>query len=91
MEEGFIRLGARVHSSTVKRSASQTRVHVFVEDSGPGVRDYLFVKFQESLDMLSQGTGIGEYIVADLEVSFHAVSKCNLRSAGILSFFILVG
>ena len=84
-----------MHSSTLKSSTRRTRVHVFVEDSGPGVpkekRDYLFVKFQESLDMLSQGTGIGEYIVADLEVSFHAVSKCNLRSAGILSFFILVG
>ena len=34
-------------------------VHLFVEDSGPGIpaskRDNLFVKFQDSLDSLSQG------------------------------------
>ena len=34
-------------------------VHIFVEDSGPGIpaskRDNLFVKFQDSLDSLSQG------------------------------------
>jgi CheY-like chemotaxis protein len=38
-------------------------VHLFVEDSGPGIpenkRKILFSKFQESLDSLNQGTGIG--------------------------------
>jgi signal transduction histidine kinase len=52
--EGFIRL---------KASVVEGNVHVFVEDSGPGIpmskRGHLFAKFQESLDLLSQGTGIG--------------------------------
>ena len=38
-------------------------VCVYVEDSGPGIpeakRQHLFVKYQESLDLLNQGTGIG--------------------------------
>ena len=38
-------------------------VEISVEDSGPGIplekRDRLFAKFQESLDSLNQGTGIG--------------------------------
>jgi CheY-like chemotaxis protein len=55
VEEGFIRLRAQ----TVQGSCIQ----IYVEDSGPGIpkdkRDQLFAKFQESLDSLSQGTGIG--------------------------------
>jgi CheY-like chemotaxis protein len=38
-------------------------VRIYVEDSGPGIplekREKLFAKFQESLDSLSQGTGMG--------------------------------
>jgi CheY-like chemotaxis protein len=38
-------------------------VRLYIEDSGPGIpndkREILFTKFQESLDTLSQGTGIG--------------------------------
>ena len=80
VEEGYIRLGARVveeHDGDVSKGASNRQsVHVFVEDSGPGVpkekRGRLFVKFQESLDMLSQGTGIGEYSLVDL---LHSVAS----------------
>jgi len=39
------------------------KVHLSVEDSGPGIpankRNQLFQKYQESLDTLSQGTGMG--------------------------------
>lgn len=52
--KGFIRIGAAVIDG---------HVQLFVEDSGPGVpiakRKRLFAKYQESLDSLSQGTGIG--------------------------------
>jgi len=54
VEKGFIRLRATVDGGKVK---------LYVEDSGPGIpqdkRDHLFVKFQDSLDLMNQGTGIG--------------------------------
>ena len=54
VEEGFIRLSAET---------TGTCIQICVEDSGPGIPqdkfDQLFAKFQESLDSLSQGTGIG--------------------------------
>lgn len=58
IHEGFIRLRAEVIDN---------EVYVFIEDSGPGIpaekRTHLFSKFQESLDSLSQGTGIGASFV----------------------------
>lgn len=52
--EGFVRLRAAVVDGSV---------HLYIEDSGPGIphekRKNLFCKFQDSLDVLSQGTGIG--------------------------------
>jgi len=54
VEQGYIRLRAEVVDANVL---------LHVEDSGPGIpltkRDKLFAKFQDSLDSLSQGTGIG--------------------------------
>jgi K+-sensing histidine kinase KdpD len=51
IEEGFIKLQAKVVKG---------QVQIAVEDSGPGIpmekRERLFCKYQESLDMLSQGT-----------------------------------
>jgi len=42
----------------------------FLEDTGPGIpmkkRDRLFCKYQESLDSLSQGTGIGLFLCSNL-------------------------
>jgi signal transduction histidine kinase len=52
--KGFVRLRAEVVEGNVQLS---------IEDSGPGIpeskRKILFSKFQESLDSLNQGTGIG--------------------------------
>ena len=46
------------------------QVFLAVEDSGPGIpkekRDFLFAKFQESLDSLNQGTGIGLFLCKNL-------------------------
>lgn len=54
VERGFVRIRALVVNNSV-------RLHI--EDSGPGIpvekRPRLFAKFQDSLDQLSQGTGIG--------------------------------
>jgi signal transduction histidine kinase len=54
VQKGFIRLSACEIDGNVK---------LHVDDSGPGIpmekRKKLFVKFQESLDSLNQGTGIG--------------------------------
>jgi signal transduction histidine kinase/CheY-like chemotaxis protein len=54
VHSGFIRFRAAVVGGLVE---------VYVEDSGPGIpiekRGALFEKFQSSLDVLSQGTGIG--------------------------------
>ena len=54
VEKGFIRLRA---------SEVDGKVCLYVEDSGPGIpsekRQQLFAKFQESLDSMNQGTGIG--------------------------------
>eukprot|EP00980_Cylindrotheca_fusiformis_P005944 scaffold1262_cov106-Cylindrotheca_fusiformis.AAC.1 len=51
IEEGFIRL---------KAEEKDDNVFLYVDDSGSGIpaekRDRLFAKFQESLDLLSQGT-----------------------------------
>ena len=54
VEVGFIRMRADVIDN---------KVHIFIEDSGPGIPEgkskHLFAKFQDSLDSLKQGTGIG--------------------------------
>lgn len=54
LQKGFVRL---------RVVEIQGSVHIYVEDSGPGIppekRSQLFAKFQESLDVLNQGTGIG--------------------------------
>ena len=54
VSSGYIRLCAEVIDGNVRLS---------IEDSGPGIpedkRNTLFAKFQESLDTLNQGTGIG--------------------------------
>ena len=61
VEQGYIRLRAEVADGLV-------RIHV--EDSGPGIppekRKQLFLKFQESLDVLNQGTGIGLCVCKNL-------------------------
>lgn len=54
VQKGFVRLSAYEFDGNVK---------LRVDDSGPGIpmekRKNLFIKFQESLDSLNQGTGIG--------------------------------
>jgi signal transduction histidine kinase/CheY-like chemotaxis protein len=54
VEQGYIQLRAEVVDGNVT---------LLVEDSGPGIppekRERLFAKFQESLDLLNQGNGIG--------------------------------
>jgi signal transduction histidine kinase/CheY-like chemotaxis protein len=61
VEKGFVRLRADVVDGLVQ---------VYVEDSGPGIprekRTRLFCKFQESLDSLNQGTGIGLCVCQNL-------------------------
>jgi signal transduction histidine kinase len=56
VNKGFIRLRAAVDDV-------DNSVLIYIEDSGPGIplekRKKLFAKFQESLDSLHQGTGIG--------------------------------
>eukprot|EP00977_Amphora_coffeiformis_P000608 scaffold134_cov94-Amphora_coffeaeformis.AAC.14 len=60
-ERGFIRIRAACENNTVK---------LYVEDSGPGVpeerREGLFESFQDSMDLLQQGTGIGLSICHNL-------------------------
>lgn len=54
VHSGFIRIRADVVNGNVR---------LYIEDSGSGIpkdkRDKLFNRFQESLDLLNQGTGIG--------------------------------
>ena len=54
VESGFVRIRALVVNNSVR---------IQIEDSGPGIplekREKLFKKFQDSLDQLNQGTGIG--------------------------------
>lgn len=51
-------------------STSCKTVRIYVEDSGSGIpiekRERLFAKYQESLDLLSQGTGIGLHLCKNL-------------------------
>ena len=62
VEKGYVKLRACVMEHDEEQGGSK-EVCIFVEDSGPGIplekRDRLFNKFQESLDSLHQGTGIG--------------------------------
>jgi len=55
VEEGFIKLRATTDGDG--------NVNIIIEDSGPGIpehkRSQLFNKFQKSLDLMAQGTGIG--------------------------------
>jgi len=54
VQKGFIKIGATVVDGNVQ---------LFVEDSGLGIADerkkYLFSKFQESLNVMDQGSGVG--------------------------------
>jgi CheY-like chemotaxis protein len=63
VQKGFVRLSACEIDGNVK---------LHVDDSGPGIpmekRKKLFVKFQESLDSLNQGTGIGLSLSKNLAV-----------------------
>ena len=69
VERGFILLGAAVVNG---------KVEISVRDSGPGIpeskRHRLFEQYQESLDSLNQGTGIGLSVCKKL---------CDLLSADI--------
>jgi signal transduction histidine kinase/CheY-like chemotaxis protein len=60
VERGFIRLKA---TAVLDSTTNTSSVRLCVEDSGPGIplekREQLFGKFQDSLDSLHQGTGIG--------------------------------
>jgi signal transduction histidine kinase/CheY-like chemotaxis protein len=66
VHSGFIRFRAAVVDGFVE---------VYVEDSGPGIpiekRGNLFEKFQSSLDVLSQGTGIGLSLCENLTHLLH--------------------
>jgi signal transduction histidine kinase/CheY-like chemotaxis protein len=61
VQQGYIQLRAEVVNGNVT---------LLVEDSGPGIppekRERLFAKFQESLDLLNQGTGIGLCVCKNL-------------------------
>ena len=84
VSSGFIRFSAKVNA--------QGWVQLAVEDSGPGIpkekRQRLFSKFQESLDVLSQGTvcrtcvtvqrGTLERMKISLTYSFKCISPLAL-------------
>ncbi|KAL3909414.1 MAG: hypothetical protein SGARI_002608, partial [Bacillariaceae sp.] len=81
VEKGFIRLRAAVVE--VKEKDEKTgevrvvqHVELYVEDSGPGIpeskRKSLFNKWQDSLDVLNQGTGIGLALCEKLSVIMNA-------------------
>ena len=57
VHQGFVKLGANVVDNSVR---------IFVADSGFGIglesRDTLFSKYQESLEVMNQGTGMGLYL-----------------------------
>eukprot|EP00977_Amphora_coffeiformis_P002575 scaffold482_cov266-Amphora_coffeaeformis.AAC.38 len=65
VEKGFVRLRAVTDHGTDsdEEEGIGGNVTIYIEDSGPGIphekRGKLFNKFQESLDTLHQGTGIG--------------------------------
>jgi len=63
-------------------------VRIYVEDSGSGIpiekRERLFAKYQESLDLLSQGTGIGLHLCKNLvELMGGSISLDNEYDSGI--------
>jgi len=63
-------------------------VRIYVEDSGSGIpmdkRDQLFAKYQESLDLLSQGTGIGLHLCQNLvEIMGGTINLDNDYHSGI--------
>jgi len=68
VEEGFIRLRAEIVK--LEGNDKGELIRLSVEDSGPGIpiekRDRIFAKFQESFDLLRQGTGIGLHICKSL-------------------------
>ena len=71
--KGFIRL--RAEAAPLANNGEQSVV-IYIEDSGPGVppekRGKLFNEFQESLDLLNQGTGIGLYVCKQLSTLMNA-------------------
>jgi signal transduction histidine kinase/CheY-like chemotaxis protein len=83
VNKGFIRLRAEIGEDNV--------VTLYVEDSGPGIpvekRKKLFAKFQESLDSLHQGTGIGLCLCLNLmELMGGAISLDEDYDSGVEGF-----
>jgi signal transduction histidine kinase len=72
VESGFIRLRAHVVNDSV---------HLYVEDSGPGIpvekQNQLFNRFQESIDSLKQGTGVGLNLCKQLVTLMHGEIWCD--------------
>lgn len=72
--KGYIRLRAAVETVPATGESKGQPPHdvvvLYVEDSGPGIplekRKALFMKFQDSLDVLNQGTGIGLAVCKNL-------------------------
>lgn len=66
VERGYIKLRAKVE----RKDDGTENVVILIEDSGPGIpphkQQQLFAKFQESLDVLNQGTGIGLSVCKNL-------------------------
>jgi len=67
---------------------SRKTVQIYVEDSGSGIpmekRELLFAKYQESLDLLSQGTGIGLHLCQNLvELMGGEISLDNEYDSGV--------
>jgi signal transduction histidine kinase/ActR/RegA family two-component response regulator len=72
VESGYIRLRADVVNDSV---------HLYVEDSGPGIpvekQNQLFNRFQESLDSLKQGTGVGLNLCKQLVTLMNGEIWCD--------------
>jgi len=69
--KGFVRL-----KCSVKQGSGPPSVMVEISDSGPGIppnkRANIFKKFQESLDLLQQGTGIGLCLCKKMSILLEA-------------------
>lgn len=83
VSKGFIRLAASLLPNGT--------VQVVVEDSGPGIplekRPNLFRKFQESLDSMNQGTGVGLCLCKNLAELMHGeLSLDDTYDSGVPGF-----
>ena len=80
--------------AVAEQAYTEQHIELYVEDSGPGIPEHkrksLFNKWQDSLDVLNQGTGIGLALCEKLSVLMSKYQEQSRRQSPIFFSYRLL-